>query len=168
MKKWLFLFLASTIWFSACKKNDLTCKLNAPSNAASATETAYLQNYLSANGIVAASKNGMFYNITNPGSGSSPNLCSRIAVTYTGNLIDGTADGAEFDASGSTPLNTVLQDLIVGWQLILPLVKMGGSVTLYIPPSLGYGSQQRTNAAGAVVIPANSYLKFTITLVSVQ
>lgn len=168
MKKWLFLFLTSSLVFSACEKNNLACKLDVPANVAPVSETAYLENYLAANGIVAASRNGMFYNITNPGSGASPNLCSRIAVTYTGTLIQGTADGAEFDASGNTPLNTVLQDLIVGWQLILPLVKMGGSVTLYIPPSLGYGSRERANAAGVVVIPANSYLKFTINLLTVQ
>lgn len=168
MKTWLFLILASSLIISSCKKTNLTCKLNPPTNTAPAAETAYLQDYLTANGIVAASKNGMFYNISDPGTGNSPNLCSRITATYTGTLITGTTDGAQFDASGTTPATFVLQDLILGWQLIMPLVKTGGSVTLYVPPSLGYGSQPRNNAAGAVVIPANSYLKFTISIVNVQ
>jgi FKBP-type peptidyl-prolyl cis-trans isomerase FkpA len=61
-----------------------------------------------------------------------------------------------------------LGQLIIGWQKGLPLIKSGGSITLFIPPSLGYGNQDIRNSSGAVIIPANSNLKFTIDLVSVQ
>ncbi len=158
MKKWFFLLLAPVFIFSSCKKNS-GCAATAPGTVASAAETAYLQNYLTANSITAASTHGMFYNITGSGSGALPNLCSTITVTYTGKLITGTTDGAQFDASLS-PVNFNLDVLIAGWQLVLPLVKTNGTVTLYIPPSFGYGA----TAAGS--IPANSYLKFDITLVS--
>lgn len=160
MKKWFFLFLVPAFIFSSCKK-DSGCTSTAPTASASAAETAYLQNYLTVNSITAASTHGMFYNLTTAGSGTSPNLCSSIAVTYTGTLITGTTDGAQFDAS-ATPVAFTLNQLIAGWQLVLPLVKSGGVVTLYIPPSLGYGA----TAAGS--IPANSYLKFVVTLVSVN
>ena len=158
MKKWFFLLLAPAFILSSCKKNS-GCAAPAPGTVASAAETAYLQNYITANGIAASSIQGMFYKINSGGSGASPNLCSTITVTYTGKLITGTTDGAQFDASaGQTNLN--LDQLIEGWQVVLPLVKSGGSVTLYIPPSLGYGA----TATGP--IPANSYLKFDITLVA--
>jgi FKBP-type peptidyl-prolyl cis-trans isomerase FkpA len=55
-----------------------------------------------------------------------------------------------------------LGQLIVGWQKGLPLISSGGKITLYIPPSLGYGSA----AAGS--IPANSILIFDIELISVS
>ena len=52
-----------------------------------------------------------------------------------------------------------LGGLILGWQKGIPLIQKGGSINLYIPPSLGYGA----NATGS--IPANSILVFTIQLV---
>ena len=162
MKKPILLFLIASLLISACNKSKDSCSSNPPTIVASAAETAYLQNYLTANSITASVKNGMFYSITNPGSGTSPNLCSSISVTYTGTIITGTTDGSQFDASGNTPVTFTLNRLIPGWQLILPLVKSGGSVTLFIPPSLGYGADSKPN------LPANSYLKFTINLVSVN
>ncbi len=162
MKKWFYVVAVTAIGFLGCKK-DVGCKSTAPTTTASAAESAYLQNYLTANSITASEKNGMYYIITSQGTGTSPNLCSTITVDYVGKLINGTTDGAQFDASQPTqPLVTSLNNLIAGWQVVLPLVKAGGNVTLYIPPSLGYGSQ----ASGP--IPANSYLKFVITVRSVQ
>lgn len=162
MKKWFFVSVIFAIVISSCKKDD-GCKAVAPTTVASASESAYLQNYLTANNITASQKNGMYYVINSQGTGASPNLCSTITVDYVGKLINGTTDGAQFDASqANSPLVIGLNNLIAGWQVVLPLVKSGGTVTLYIPPSLGYGSQ----TSGP--IPANSYLKFVITLKSVS
>lgn len=161
MKKFLFSFATLAFLLCGCGKSDDTCNANAPATVASATETSYLQNYIAANNITAAGKQGMFYTITNPGSGLSPNLCSEITVTYTGILISGTTDGSQFDAS-TAPVSFTLNQLIDGWKIILPMVKAGGSVNLYIPPSLGYGAQDRPG------LPANSYLKFTVNLISVK
>ena len=162
MKKWFYVSALMALVFSGCKK-DAGCKSVAPSTVATAGETAYLQNYLTTNNITASQKNGMFYVISSQGNGESPNLCSSISVDYEGKLINGTTDGAQFDASQpNRPFVTSLNNLIAGWQVVLPLVKAGGTVTLYIPPSLGYGAQ----ASGP--IPANSYLKFIITVKSVN
>ena len=154
----------STLVFAGCKKDE-GCKAVAPTTVATSTETANLQNYLTIKSITAVQKNGMFYVISSQGSGASPNLCSSISVDYVGSIMNtnnGT-DGAQFDASQpNQPLVIGLNNLIAGWQVVLPLVKAGGTVTLYIPPSLGYGAQ----ASGP--IPANSYLKFVITLKSVN
>ncbi len=166
MKKWLLLIPAFAIVLSSCKK-DKECTTAAPATVASATETAYLQSYLTANGITdAVNIHGMFYVRNNVGNGgSSPNLCNNIQIIYAGQIITGnTVNPTPFDSSNGTAVTFLLSDLISGWQLVLPLIKTGGTVTLYIPPSLGYGSGAQTNSAGVVVIPANSYLKFTITL----
>jgi FKBP-type peptidyl-prolyl cis-trans isomerase FkpA len=166
MKKWFYVISLLTILISSCKK-DVSCKSVAPTTVASAGESAYLQNYLTTNNITASQKNGMYYVINSQGTDMSPNLCSLISVTYEGKLINGTADGAKFDASS---IVTNLNNLIAGWQVVLPLVKAGGTVTLYIPPSLGYGSQPAgvILGNGSYSIPANSYLKFVITLLSVS
>ena len=170
MKNWLFTLLISTLFISSCSKDNASdCNAVTPTAVASSGETAYLQTYLNAQGITNATvKNGMFYVISTQGSGASPNLCSTITTTYTGTLINGTSDGAVFDGGTGVPASFSLSQLILGWQIVMPLVKAGGTVTLYIPPSLGYGSTPRTNSAGVVVIPANSYLKFVINLSNVQ
>jgi peptidylprolyl isomerase len=70
--------------------------------------------------------------------------------------------GEEFDSSWGrgTPIEFPLGRLIKGWQEGIPLISIGGKITLYLPPSLGYGAVAQQN------IPANSILIFDIELVS--
>ncbi len=116
-------------------------------------EIAALRTYITTNSITASEDpRGFFYNIDVPGTGAKPNTCSAVSVNYTGKLTDGT----QFDSG--TNASFYLSELIAGWQKGIPLVNAGGSLTLYLPPSLGYGS----TAVGG--IPANSILIFTIKL----
>ncbi|MBK7763635.1 MAG: FKBP-type peptidyl-prolyl cis-trans isomerase [Bacteroidetes bacterium] len=139
-----------------CNKNK--CDLVASSIVASAAEITAIQNHLTANGLTATQhSSGLFYDITNAGSGDNPNLCSSVTVKYKGTLLNGFI----FDQSTSN-VSFPLKQLIVGWQLGLPLLKKGGSIKLYVPPSLGYGSASQSG------IPANSTLIFTIDLVGVE
>ncbi len=64
--------------------------------------------------------------------------------------------------------STVLGGLIPGAQKGLQLIKKGGKIDLYIPPSLAYEERVILNQAGDTVIPPNSYLKFEFELVDVQ
>lgn len=145
----------------SCAKKDTVCNLNDSSITASASEIADVQAYLTANSITAAQhSSGLFYKITQTGSGQAvANLCSKVTVKYTGKLTNGTV----FDqtSAGATATFTLGQ-VIVGWQKGLPLISSGGKITLYIPPSLGYG-----NSAGGT-IPPNSILIFDIELVGVS
>ncbi|HEY8688210.1 MAG TPA: FKBP-type peptidyl-prolyl cis-trans isomerase, partial [Chitinophagaceae bacterium] len=84
-------------------------------------------------------------------------------VTYAGR----STSGAVFDPTPGSGLNHrtatfTLGQVIVGWQKGLPLIRAGGMITLYIPPSLGYGSSPFGS------IPANSILIFDIELIDVQ
>jgi FKBP-type peptidyl-prolyl cis-trans isomerase FkpA len=160
------ILLASTFLLTlttACKKTSTyECSTTAPTTVAPAAETQFLQTFLTANNITATEKNGMFYTLTQ-GSGTSPNVCNNVTIDYVGNLITGTTVGTQFDASpAGQPASFQLNGLIVAWQLILPLVKSGGTVTMYCPPSLAYGNR----VAGS--IPANSYLKFVVSLRDVR
>jgi FKBP-type peptidyl-prolyl cis-trans isomerase FkpA len=161
------ILLASAVLLAittSCKKtNNYECNTTAPTQSATAAETANLQSFIAANNITnALEKNGMFYTLTQ-GTGTSPNVCNNITIDYIGNLITGTTVGTQFDASPTgQPANFQLNGLITAWQIILPLVKTGGTVTMYCPPSLAYGA----SVAGS--IPANSYLKFTVSLRAVN
>ncbi len=145
----------------SCSKKDETCNLNDSNISASAAEIASLQTYLSSNGITATQHpSGFFYKITQVGSGQAVvNLCSKITIKYVGKLTNGTI----FDqtTAGATATFTLGQ-LIIGWQKGIPLISSGGKITLYIPPSLGYGS------GGSGPIPPNSILIFDIELVGVS
>lgn len=159
------LFVLVTVMF-ACKKTD-KCPYTESTVTAPASEITYLQKIITDSGFVATQhSSGVFYNITTPGSGSSPNLCSTITVRYTGSLL---SNGSIFDSNTSTAgTNFTLGGLVVGWQKVLPLLKGGGRITLYIPPSLGYGAQSIRDQSNMLIIPAYSYLKFEIELLNVQ
>ncbi len=139
------------------------CNYTTSTVVAPAAEITYLQNYLSSRSITATKdSSGIFYKIDSVGSGTTaPTVCSGVTISYVGNLL--TADNADPQFDAHTGVSFVLGDLILGWQRGLPLIRRGGSITLYIPPSLGYGS-----TAQGTVIPANSYLKFSIQLLGVQ
>lgn len=167
MKKIFVISLLAILTITSCKKNEDGCAYTESAATANASEIAYLQTYTSSNAPTALQhSSGVFYSITSPGTGASPTICSSITVRYTGTIIP---TGAQFDASTSPAgVSFTLGQLIVGWQKVLPLLKVGGSITLYIPPSLGYGQQNVRDASGNIVIPGNSYLKFTLELLNVQ
>jgi FKBP-type peptidyl-prolyl cis-trans isomerase FkpA len=166
MKNFIFLFALTTCTFMACKKSDVgNCTYNSSTAVATSSEISYLQNYITVNSITAVQHpSGVFYTINNAGSGSSPDVCSNTTVKYTGRVLGGSV----FDSNqSSTGVRVVLGELILGWQRVLPMLKEGGSITLYIPPSLGYGASAIRDNAGNVLIPANSYLQFEIDLLDV-
>jgi FKBP-type peptidyl-prolyl cis-trans isomerase FkpA len=162
MLKQILISLAALVFFSGClKHSDSTgcttvydpCAYKAP-----ASEIQAVQDYLTSNGISATQHcSGLFYTIDNPGTGATPNICSDITVTYEGRLTNGTVFG-----STSTAVALNLSRVIAGWANGLPLIKAGGSMHLYIPPTLGYGA----TASGP--IPPNSILIFQVGLVTVQ
>ncbi len=166
MKNAFLLLCAVCILTLSCKKND-GCAYTESGTSATAAERTYLETYLSNNSITATPHtSGAFYSVTAPGTGINPSICSSITVKYVGTLIP---TGAQFDAStAATGVTFALGQLIVGWQKVLPVLKVGGVITLYVPPSLGYGQQNVRDSNGNIVIPGNSYLKFTIELLNVQ
>ncbi|MBX7109170.1 MAG: FKBP-type peptidyl-prolyl cis-trans isomerase [Chitinophagales bacterium] len=150
----LFALLACIIIFG-CNKKDGNCPevtITAPS-----AEVATLKSYLDAAGITAVEDDrGFFYTIASAGTGDYPTACSHVTVNYTGKLTN----GITFDDGDNVSFS--LSQLITGWQEGIPLIAEGGSITLYLPPSLAYGSA----ANGS--IPANSNLIFIIDLKSVN
>lgn len=162
MKKLLlFPSILGLLFLGSClKKSDNKCNYNDVSIVAPQAEQDALLDSLTNHGIQATlDPSGFYYTITDPGSGAFvSNLCTLIAIYYKGSFFN----GQSFDSSLVQPAVFQLGQLIAGWKKGIPLLKKGGKITLYIPPSLGYGSEDRNG------IPANSYLVFDITLVDLQ
>lgn len=160
MRNAFILMIAASILFFSCGKKDTTCGYNDSATVAPASEVQTLQNYLSSNNITAtAHPSGFYYTITTQGTGKPiVNLCSQVTVNYVGKLTNGNI----FDQTSGSPRTFTLGELILGWQKGIPLISSGGSIRLYVPPSLGYG------ASGQPPIPGNAILIFDITLVDVN
>lgn len=151
---------------TGCKKNEGGCVYQPTFTAAPQSEVDYLQDFLITNNIPATQhSSGAFYIINSTGNGNNPNVCSIIRVSYEGRLLDGTVFDSNLSTAGVT---FTLGELIKGWQMLLPLVKPGGILEIYVPPTLGYGSTPVRNQNGNIIIPANSYLHFYIKLLDVQ
>ncbi|HNT22015.1 MAG TPA: FKBP-type peptidyl-prolyl cis-trans isomerase [Saprospiraceae bacterium] len=101
---------------------------------------------------------GLYYQIINSGSGETPALSDSVSVHYKGFLTN----GQQFDGTTTSPATFLLGQLILGWQIGIPLVKEGGEIMLLVPSSLGYGS----TSVGP--IPPNSVLVFEVELVDVK
>ena len=158
MYKKLFIIIVLPFVMFACNKKTTVDDCNT-TGVPNAKEIATLQAYLTSKSITATQDpDGFFYTITAPGTGVNPTINSTVAVRYTGKLLDGSV----FDSNTSTAgISFPLARLIRGWQIGIPLIKKGGSINLYLPPSLAYGC----NGSGS--IPGNSPLIFSIDLVDV-
>lgn len=116
-----------------------------------------IEDYLAKNNLVAQSTaSGLYYIITQEGTGDHPTLQSTVKVRYKGYRLNGDV----FDqTSGTSTATFPLTQLILGWQEGIPLLKKGGKGTFFCPSDLAYGSQQVGD------IPPNSVLIFEIELV---
>lgn len=137
----------------ACKKENVTDY--------GPIDKKIIEDYLAEKGVTNAqsTSSGLYYIIQKPGGDVHPTIASSITFNYQGYLTDGTL----FDSSPTgKPFTSALSNLVAGWQEGLPLIGVGGKITLLCPSALGYGS----TAAG--VIPANSVILFNIELVKID
>ena len=136
---------------SCLKSSPCNVKASYTNDANTAQNTAMVAFCTTNNITYTTHPSGILYQIITPGASTKPNLCETISMTYVGTLLNGT----KFDAS---TISYSLSQLIVGWQIAVPLIGKGGHIKVVIPSSLAYGAQ----ASGP--IPANSPLYFDITL----
>jgi FKBP-type peptidyl-prolyl cis-trans isomerase len=89
-------------------------------------------------------------------TGKLPKVFDNISYEYTGSLL---STGAQFVLNSSSNQN--IFELIDALKIGIPLMKETSTATFYIPSGLAYG------ATGTTGIPANSNIKFVITLNSI-
>lgn len=165
MNKLIICLVGMSVLLGSCLKKDTGCGLTDKNVVAPMDEQQDIVDYLNSNSITATKHpSGLYYNITAAGAAGSPTLCSKILIKYTGTFTNGNV----FDYSDQYNKDGVvftLGGLIEGWIKGIPLIGKGGRIKLYIPPTLGYGSQDvKDPGTGAVVIPGNSMLIFDIEL----
>lgn len=106
---------------------------------------------------------------TQIGSGAEAVYGSNVEVHYTGWIYNPKAadlHGAQFDSSrnGGAPFTFMIgaRQVIKGWDMGVPGMKVGGKRTLIIPSYMAYST------GGSNGIPPNTHLVFDIELLSVK
>jgi peptidylprolyl isomerase/FKBP-type peptidyl-prolyl cis-trans isomerase FklB len=135
----------------------------APKPAKSSDHTA-ADSFMAANaklpGVV-TTPSGLEYKIvtSGPAAGPHPRLSDEVKVNYEGKLVGGQIFDSSFQRG--EPADFPLDGLVQGWIEALQLMRPGDEWILYVPPSLGYGDEDKG------VIPPNSVLIFRIQLLGV-
>ncbi|MCH2082996.1 MAG: FKBP-type peptidyl-prolyl cis-trans isomerase [Saprospiraceae bacterium] len=129
MNKILLFFVATSLLFLSCSKDDSQAEIDRNT----------ILSYIDANDIDAVEHpSGLYYVIENQGSGGSPTLSDSVKVQYTGFITEGLI----FDQTPEGETRSfLLDDLIPGWEIGIPLVEKGGEIKLILPSALAYGSQ---------------------------
>ena len=94
------------------------------------------------------------------GTGRQVSLNDTVTVFYKGYLLK---DKSVFDETKDKPAIFPLKRLIMGWQIGVPLCKVGGKIKIIIPSSLAYSIRTR-----AAKIPPNSILVFEVEVVEAK
>ena len=155
IKNFLLFSLITMFAFGSCMKKD-----NFDPKKQADQDEAIIVKFLADNNINAIRHlSGLYYQILEPGSGTvTYSANTQVLAKYTGRLLNGSV----FDQTTTQPLAFRLGDVIVGWQVGVPLIKKGGKIRLFIPSAYGYGRD------GSGPIPSNAVLDFDIELVDVQ
>lgn len=110
---------------------------------------------------VVETKSGLQYKVIKKGEGKKPLPTDTVKVQYKGTLLD----GKEFDSSYKRNEPAVFQvnQVIAGWQEALPLMPVGSTFELFIPPDLAYGDR-----GAPPVIEPGSMLIFQVELLGIE
>ena len=106
-------------------------------------------------------ESGLYYIITQDGTGDTPYPGQTVRVHYSGYLLDGIV----FDSSiGKQPIEFMIgaRRVIPGWEEGIQLLNIGAKATLIIPPELGWGTRGAGN-----VIPPNATTIFEVELMEI-
>ncbi len=95
------------------------------------------------------------------GSGPECPRGATIKVHYKGTLEDGTQFDSSYDRG--EPIEFPLRNLIQGWQIGVPGMKVGGKRRLEVPWSMGYGERGAPPS-----IPPKANLIFEMELLGIK
>jgi len=168
MKGVLFVLLLFSACLSACTKyTGVTSP--AAVQAQAVIDNNIITQYLAANNLTqiaqkvdsAGAPTGICYIVNARGDTTSLyNSSTSITVGYTGTLL---TTGYVFAQTDSIHPSYILGQVIRGWQLGIPKVGQGGTITLYLPSRYAYGPFAQPN----IGLPANAVLIFNITVYAV-
>ena len=107
-------------------------------------------------------KSGLYYQITHKGNGKKAEAGQKVAVHYTGMLLDKTVFDSSYRRKEPLQFTVGVGQVIAGWDEGILLLHEGDKARLVIPSELAYG-----NRGAGGVIPPNAPLIFDVELVSV-
>lgn len=156
MKK-LLLFAMALLVMSACSKDEEGEVHDAAKQAA--IDEALILAHFEEHNISDFKKDasGLYYRILDDSQalGGTVPYYAQMKVRYKGMLMDGTV----FDERTSS---FFLSQVIKGWQIGIPKLRLKEKAMLYIPSGLAYGP------GGSGSIPANSVLKFEVKVLEIS
>ncbi|HLV43158.1 MAG TPA: FKBP-type peptidyl-prolyl cis-trans isomerase [Brumimicrobium sp.] len=120
-----------------------------------------IQAYLDSIGVeMEKTEEGLYYSIIDEGKGDETiRYNDQIVFAYKGSFLSGNT----FQVIGKEdPLEFKVNQLIVGWQDALMMLKEGGKINIIIPPQLGYATQSSD------AIPPNTILKYELEVLEVK
>ena len=109
---------------------------------------------------------GVQNRVIEEGEGPRPSLDDTFMLHHRGTKMD----GREFDSSFArgTPVEYTFDRVMKGWQEVLPLMKVGSTFQVFIPPELGFGQEgfvdQQRNV---MIVEPNEALMFDLKLVEI-
>lgn len=133
-----------------------------------------IKKYLVDNNITATkTASGLYFVITQAGTGENAKPGQEVTMNYTGRLLDGTMFDSNQDPKfgHTTPFVFPLGQgqVIKGWDEGIALLNKGAKAKLIIPSPLGYGTRgmpgNQNNPKG---IPANSILVFDVEMLGAK
>ncbi|MCC3160339.1 FKBP-type peptidyl-prolyl cis-trans isomerase [Hymenobacter sp. 15J16-1T3B] len=123
-----------------------------------------IQEYLQQNNLQAQkTASGLYYIVTEPGSGAKPTKGQTVSVHYRGTLLSGKEFDSSFKRGQPIDFPIGVGQVIPGWDEGIPLLSKGAKAVLLIPSGLAYGAR----GAGAD-IPPHAVLRFDVELVDIK
>jgi len=141
-------------------KEKLVTERNAAAGTNKTAGQKFMEDNKSKEGIVSL-PSGLQYKIIKEGTGTKPKSDSNVKVHYQGALIDGKVFDSSYERG--EPVSFKLDQVIKGWQEVLPLMSVGSKWQVYIPSELAYGER----GAGKTIGP-NETLVFEIELIGIN
>ncbi len=119
----------------------------------------YLDNFKKQSGVKTL-PSGIAYKIVNQGKGKKPTSNSVVKM----HLVAKFTDGSELDNTykNGEPAILPVNQLIPGWQEIIPLMSIGSKWEVVVPPALAYGENGWQD-----IIPPNSTMIFEMELLEI-
>lgn len=158
----LWLLAVGGIWqMIACNSDENVVGLEEQKER----DKAIIEEYLANNNINAQqTASGLYYTVSQEGSGSLPNEGDTVAIHYIGQLLYGDIfDRSRTGDGDSLEFTLGAGEVIKGVDEGTALMRLGERRVYYIPSHMGYGL---SGSGGA--IPSNANLIFDIELVNIR
>lgn len=115
---------------------------------------------------IATLASGIQYRVIEEGSGARPTMSDKFMLHYRGTKMD----GREFDSTFArgTPVEFTFDSIMKGWAEVIPLMKVGSTYQVFVPPELAFGEQGYVDPQrNQMIVQPNEALMFDLKLVEI-